>query len=113
LGLICDKIGRTRDLDGPHKEAATMSRKIARTATEGLKHLWEESFFQSPKMKDPIVDAFAKRGNHFADAELGMALMRAPYLTRRGKRGSYEYIQKHPFILDEQETTGKTKGGKK
>jgi hypothetical protein len=90
-----------------------MSKKIARTATEGLKHLWEESFFELPKRKDPIVDAFAKRGNHFADAELGMALMRASYLTRRGKRGSYEYIQKHPFISDEQETGVRTKGGRK
>jgi len=90
-----------------------MSKRIARTATEGLRHLWEESFFESPKKKDPIVDAFAKRGNHFPDAELGMALLRAPYLTRHGKRGSFEYIQKHPFIPDEHETTGKTKGGRK
>ncbi len=90
-----------------------MSKKIARTATEGLKHLWEERFFESPKKKDPIVDAFAKRGNHFPDAELGMALLRAPYLTRRGKRGSYEYIQKHPFVPDEREVGVEGKGKRK
>jgi hypothetical protein len=31
-----------------------------------------------------------------------MALLRAKYLTRRGKKGSYEYIQKHPYVTDEQ-----------
>ena len=27
-----------------------------------------------------------------------MALKRAKYLTRRGRKGSYEYIQKHPYL---------------
>lgn len=30
-----------------------------------------------------------------------MALKRAKHLTRRGKRGTYEYIQKYPFLLEE------------
>ena len=95
------------------EEVASMGKRIARTSTEGLRHLWEESFFESPKKKDAIVEVFAKRGNHFPDAELGMALLRAPYLTRRGKRGSYEYIQKHPFVGDEQEAEFKAKRRKK
>jgi hypothetical protein len=32
-----------------------------------------------------------------------MALLRAGHLTRRGKRGAYEYIQKYPFVTDEGE----------
>ena len=74
--------------------------RAARTATEALKILWEEGFFESWKKKAPIVIALAKRGNHFSDAELGMALMRGQHLTRKGKRGSYEYIQKYPHIIE-------------
>jgi hypothetical protein len=54
------------------------------------------------------VEKLDKKGNHFSDAELGMALMRANHLTRRGKRGSYEYIQKYPYIADK--VTSATKG---
>jgi hypothetical protein len=69
---------------------------IAKTATEALKALWADGFFRTWKKKGPIVESLGKRGNHFSDAELGMALKRARHLTRRGKRGSYEYIQKYP-----------------
>jgi hypothetical protein len=76
-------------------------RKIAKTATESLKHLWEEGFFRSWKNMAAIEAILSKRGNHFSDAELGMALKRGKHLTRRGKRRSYEYIQKHPFVKEE------------
>lgn len=80
---------------------ANRKARIARTATEALKILWEESFFRGWKKKFAVVENMAKKGNHFSDAELGMALMRAKHLTRRGKRGNYEYIQKYPFFADE------------
>ncbi len=73
---------------------------MARTATESLKVLWEAAFFRGWRKKAAIEDALAKRGNHFSDAELGMALKRAKHLTRKGKRGSYEYIQKYPHLPD-------------
>jgi hypothetical protein len=43
-----------------------------------------------------------------------MALKRARYLSRRGKVGSYEYIQKYPYAADEATRAEKraTKGGK-
>ena len=75
--------------------------RVAKTATEALTILWEESFFRGWKKKLAVVENLGKKGNHFSDAELGMALMRAKHLTRRGKRGSYEYIQKYPFVADE------------
>jgi hypothetical protein len=78
-------------------ERTTLS--AARTATEALKILWQEAFFVTWRKKAQIEEALSGRGNHFSDAELGMALMRAKHLTRRGKRGSYEYIQKYPFVL--------------
>ena len=74
------------------------SKKIARTATEALKVLWEGGFFKGPQNYSTIVGCLSKLGNHFSDPELGMALKRAKHLTRRGKRGSYEYIQKYPYV---------------
>ena len=80
---------------------ASKKRKVAKTATEALKFLWEENFFRSLKKKSAIEGNLDKKGNHFSDAELGMALKRAKHLTRKGRRGSYEYIQKYPFIAEE------------
>jgi hypothetical protein len=80
---------------------------IAKTATEGLKVLWSEKFFEKYRKVSDTVDIFSKRHHHFTDAELGMALNRAKYLTRRGKRGNYEYIQKHPFIEEEKDVKRK------
>jgi len=57
----------------------------------------EREIFEKARKAQEIVKNFAKRHHHFSDAELGMALKRAKYLTRRGKRGAYEYIQKYPY----------------
>jgi hypothetical protein len=80
---------------------ANRTTRVAKTATEALKILWEVDFFRSWKKKAPIVEALAKKGNHFSDPELGMALKRAAHLTRRGKRGNCEYIQKYPFVAED------------
>ena len=86
---------------------ANRSPKNAKTATEALKVLWVEGFFRAWKKGSAIVERLAKRGNNFSAPELGMALMRARHLTRRGKRGNYEYIQKYPFAAEEHVTTKK------
>ncbi len=80
---------------------ASKAGRAARTATEALMILWEDAFFTGRKKKAAIEETLAKRGNHFSNAELGMALMRAKHLTRVGKRGHYEYIQKYPFEIAE------------
>jgi hypothetical protein len=85
------------------KFMAERSRNIARSATESLRLLWNRGFFEAWKKYTQIVEGLSADGYHFSTPELGMALKRAKYLTRRGKRGSYEYIQKHPFIEDEEE----------
>jgi hypothetical protein len=82
--------------------------RAGKTATEALRILWEEGFFSSWKKKASIDESLDKRGNHFSDAELGMALMRAKHLTRRGKRGSYEYIQKYPLSIETSSVKTKT-----
>src|SRR2546426_5467299 len=78
---------------------ASRKPQVARAATEALKLLWQDGFFRGWKKKAAVEEILAKRGNHFSDSELGMALMRAKHLTRRGKRGNYENIQKNPPIL--------------
>jgi hypothetical protein len=80
---------------------ATRRKRIAKTATEALRILWEGNFFAAWKQKDQVVEALARAGNHFSDPELGMALLRANHLTRKGKRGHYLYIQKFPFVNEE------------
>ena len=88
---------------------ANKTARVAKTATEALKILWETGFFRTWKKKLPIVESLGKRGNHFSDPELGMALKRANHLTRRGKRGSYEYIQKYPYIAERPEASDSRK----
>jgi hypothetical protein len=71
---------------------------VAKTATQALQVLWQEAFFRNARKWSDIERSLGKRGNNFSTAELGMALKRARHLTRRGKRGHYEYIQKYPFV---------------
>ena len=88
---------------------ANKAARAAASATEALKILWEENFFVDWKKLGAIEDVLAKRGNHFSDAELGMALKRAKHLTRKGKRGSYKYIQKYPYVAVEVTKAAKKK----
>lgn len=75
--------------------------KFARTATESIKLLWEKGFFKAAQKQPYIVKQLANQGYNFSEPELGMALLRAKYLTRKGKKGAYEYIQKYPYFEDE------------
>jgi len=88
-------------------------RRVAKTATESLKILWEDKFFRTWRKKDAVTAELSEHDNHFSDAELGMALKRAGHLTRRGKRGSYEYIQKYPFLGEIEPAPPAKKGGRK
>jgi hypothetical protein len=83
--------------------------RAAKSATEALTILWDEGFFSSWKKKGSIETDLAKRGNHFNGAELGLALMRAKHLTRRGKAGHYEYIQKYPYTVVAAEAAAREK----
>lgn len=78
-----------------------ITKGIARTATEVLKLLWNEGFFEAWRNFSQIEGVLDKKKYHFDSGILGKALERAKYLTRRGKKGNYEYIQKHPFIGEE------------
>jgi hypothetical protein len=86
--------------------------RVAKTATEGVKNLWEDKFFRTWQMMSAVEEALAKRENNFPKAVLGKALERARYLMRKGKRGTYEYIQQYPHVPENENPTSK-KGDKK
>lgn len=86
--------------------------KIATNVTDALKILWSDKYFFQPKDVQAIVGELAKRGYNFTDKNLMMALMRIGFLTRKGQKGNFSYVQKHPFIeevKDEQRRNPKKK----
>lgn len=78
------------------------SEKVVSGATGALKLLWGKGFLKEWRNNIQIVEHLGQDDYHFSTPELGMALRRAKYLIRRGKRGSYEYIQKHPFFQEDE-----------
>lgn len=76
--------------------------KVARTAPDALKILWKEKVFLKPKNVSTIETELEKRGYNFTDKNLMMALKAVKFLTRRGKPGSYSYVQRYPFVAEEQ-----------
>ncbi len=59
-----------------------------------LQLLWHHAFFTVERNFGDIKDELAKLGSNPSYANLGMALGSAKFLTRRGTRGDYKYIQK-------------------
>ena len=77
--------------------------KIVKTPSEAIKILWKEGIFLNPKKLYEVKKELEKKGYNFSDPSISMALKRAKYLTKRGKRGSYTYVQKHPYIDEEKD----------
>lgn len=71
---------------------------IATTAPTALRILWKEGVFSTPKNVRTIEGELAKRGYNFGDKNLMMALRSSKFLTRKGQKGSFSYVQKHPYI---------------
>jgi hypothetical protein len=74
-------------------------------APQALKYLWDRKFFDDKERKFiEIKKEIGKLHCNPSDATLHMALRAARYLTRRGQRGDYSYIQKYAskgMTLDE------------
>jgi hypothetical protein len=79
---------------------------VATTAPAALKVLWKDEVFLAPKSVGSIHTELAKRGYNFGDKNLMMALRASKFLTRKGPKGSYTYVQKHPYV---EESTHGTK----
>lgn len=73
------------------------NKKIVISATEQTLILWKSGFFKVAKKLRQVDEKLMAAEYNFSVAELGKALERAYYLTRRGKRGAYEYVQKGPY----------------
>ena len=84
---------------------------IATTAPQALRILWKEGVFLNPKDVRAVEAELAKRGYNFSDKNLMMALKDAKFLTRKGTKGNYSYVQKHPFL--EEATNARRKRHKK
>lgn len=72
------------------------SSKPVTTSTEVLKGLWQEGYFANSRTLSEITDYLGQKGFHFQPGGLSMALKRATFLTRSGKRGKLKYIQVAP-----------------
>ncbi|MCK5122819.1 MAG: hypothetical protein KAQ87_01570 [Candidatus Pacebacteria bacterium] len=72
-----------------------------KNASEALRVLWAEEFFKSWRNLSSISDELSSRGNNFLSKDLCVALLRAKFLTRRGKRGFFEYAQKKNAVSKE------------
>lgn len=71
--------------------------KIATTAPDALRILWKEKVFFETKNVNVIKKELKKRGYNLTDKNLMMALKNAKFLTRRGEKRNYSYVQKHPY----------------
>lgn len=74
------------------------NRRAANSAPEALEMLWQEGVFRTWHNFGQILTILSKRENNFSKPELALALRRASFLTRRGSRGSFEYIQRIPAV---------------
>jgi hypothetical protein len=88
------------------------NQRVAKTAPLALVILWEDGFFRDWRKFEAVTAELAKREHHFTDATLGMALKSASHLTRKGKPGRFEYIQKYPFVAGDAEPASKKRGKK-
>jgi hypothetical protein len=76
---------------------------IAKTAPDALKMLWKAKKFLKLKNVGEIQEALEADGYNFTDKGLMKALQRAKFLTRKGKPGKYAYVQKHPYVDEEED----------
>lgn len=67
----------------------------ARSVPALLQDIYQRSFFATEKKFEDVKHELGRIGSHPTDGALLKALSRARFLTRRGSKGSYSYIQKH------------------
>ena len=71
--------------------------EIARTAPGALTILWKEKFFMKGKSMAETKKALEEKGYNFTNPNLSMALKNAKFLTKRGSKGHFRYVQKYPY----------------
>jgi hypothetical protein len=77
--------------------SAAKSMRKRTTCSEAVRLLWQKGLFREPLSLTKAKASLSQLHYNFPDSTLAMALASAKYLTRRGTRGSYAWIQKHPY----------------
>ena len=76
-----------------------MSHKKSKTAGKNtpqlLEEIWNIGFFKSAKSFDQVQKELERLGCNPQRSALQMALSRSSFLTKRGTKGTYTYIQRH------------------
>lgn len=76
--------------------------KVAKKAPDALRILWSEQIFLKGKKLEEVKAELEKRGYNFSNQNLAMALSSSKFLTRKGDRGQYTYVQKHPYVPEDE-----------
>ncbi|HEX4542491.1 MAG TPA: hypothetical protein VH114_04935 [Candidatus Acidoferrum sp.] len=63
--------------------------------TQALKHLHEKGIFKTEQNLGKVEAELGKMDCNFPKPSLAKALERADFLTRRGTRGNYRWIQRY------------------
>jgi hypothetical protein len=63
--------------------------------TQALKHLHQKGIFKTERDLGAVEGELTKIDCNFPKPSLAKALARADFLTRRGSRGTYRWIQRH------------------
>jgi hypothetical protein len=72
--------------------------EIATKPSEAIRMLWKGKIFLKQKSLAEVMQELEKRGYNFSVQAIDMALKGSKYLTRKGSRGDYKYVQKYPFF---------------
>ncbi len=72
--------------------------EIATKPSEAIRMLWKGKVFLKPKSLAEVMQELEKRGYNFTPQAVDMRLKGSKFLTRKGSRGDYKYVQKYPFF---------------
>jgi hypothetical protein len=86
---------------------------VATSAPEALQLLWRDGFFKSRRKKEQVVAELSKKEHNFSGSTLSHALDSSKFLTRNGKKGTYDFIQTFPYHERALEKVGVKKNDKK
>lgn len=80
--------------DGVPKSRAEGAR--ARKPSEAVERMYRTGFFTDQRRLGEAMQQLGEDGYNFSRQSVHMALMSRAFLQRRGRKGSYHFIQKYP-----------------
>jgi hypothetical protein len=73
-------------------------KEVATKPSEAVRLLWKGKLFLKPKSLPEVMKELEDRGYNFTLQAKDMALKGSKYLTRKGLRGEFTYVQKYPYF---------------